>query len=51
MQFSEFIKANIRLYHLRNGRKLSTKAQANFLRSELATALRKVALTSQKKPK
>lgn len=42
VQFTEFIKANIQLYKLRNGRGLSTKAIANYLRGELATALRKV---------
>ena len=34
--------AQVRLYALRNGASLSTKAVANFTRSELATALRKV---------
>ena len=46
VQFSEFIKANVRLYNLRNGRKLSTKATANYLRGELATALRQVFLVA-----
>ena len=32
----------VRLYALRNGQQLSTKAVANYTRSELATALRKV---------
>ncbi|GMH38391.1 hypothetical protein BSKO_06275 [Bryopsis sp. KO-2023] len=41
VQFSEYIIANIRLYLLRNGTGLSTKAVANFTRGELATALRK----------
>ncbi|KAK9801378.1 hypothetical protein WJX73_003064 [Symbiochloris irregularis] len=41
VQFSEFIKANVQLYNLRNSRKLGTKATANYLRGELATALRK----------
>mmetsp|Transcript_4410 Transcript_4410/g.12367 ORF Transcript_4410/g.12367 Transcript_4410/m.12367 type:complete len:194 (+) Transcript_4410:373-954(+) len=41
VQFSEFIIANARLYALRNGRNLSTKALANMTRGELATALRK----------
>mmetsp|Transcript_34714 Transcript_34714/g.109636 ORF Transcript_34714/g.109636 Transcript_34714/m.109636 type:complete len:205 (-) Transcript_34714:208-822(-) len=41
VQFTEFVTANIRLYTLRNGMKLSTNAVANFTRSELATALRK----------
>ena len=42
VQFSEFIIANVRLYCLRNDRKLSTRAVANYTRQELATALRKV---------
>ena len=42
MQFSEFILANVRLYALRHDKSLSTHAVANFTRSELATALRKV---------
>jgi 20S proteasome subunit beta 4 len=41
VQFTEFIKANIRLYALRNSTKLSTKAIAHYTRGELATALRK----------
>ncbi|GAB4822149.1 hypothetical protein N2152v2_009195 [Parachlorella kessleri] len=41
VNFSEFIIANVRLYALRNGMGLSTKAVANFTRGELATALRK----------
>ena len=41
VQFSEFVAANARLYALRNGTKLSTKAIAHFSRGELATALRK----------
>ncbi|GHP05943.1 Pbd1p protein [Pycnococcus provasolii] len=40
--FCEFAIANIELYRFRNnGAVLSTKAVANFLRGELATALRK----------
>lgn len=42
VNFSEYIIANVRLYALRNGATLSTKAVANYTRSELATALRKV---------
>ena len=42
VHFSEFILANTRLYALRNDKTLSTRAVANFTRSELATALRKV---------
>ncbi|CAK0737495.1 hypothetical protein CVIRNUC_000922 [Coccomyxa viridis] len=41
VHFSEFILANVRLYALRNDKKLSTRAVANFTRNELATALRK----------
>ena len=42
VQFTEFIGKNIALYELSNdGLKLSTHAQANFARKELATALRK----------
>lgn len=46
VQFSEYIIANLRLYALRNDIDLSTKAAANFTRSELAKALRKVGLSS-----
>jgi 20S proteasome subunit beta 4 len=42
VNFSEYIIANVRLYALRNAAQLSTKAVANYTRSELATALRKV---------
>jgi 20S proteasome subunit beta 4 len=42
VNFSEYIIANVRLYALRNDSTLSTKAIANYTRSELATALRKV---------
>lgn len=41
VNFSEYVIANVRLYALRNGMSLSTKAVANFTRGELATALRK----------
>eukprot|EP01026_Neomeris_dumetosa_P030002 TRINITY_DN2412_c0_g2_i3.p3 TRINITY_DN2412_c0_g2~~TRINITY_DN2412_c0_g2_i3.p3 ORF type:complete len:193 (-),score=36.49 TRINITY_DN2412_c0_g2_i3:166-744(-) len=41
VNFSEFVVANVKLYALRNGIDLSTKAVANFTRNELATALRK----------
>ena len=47
VQFSEFIMANARLYALRHERSLTTKAVANFTRSELATALRKVCHSSK----
>lgn len=40
--FTEFIHKNLQLYELANdGTKLSTHAQANFCRNELARALRK----------
>lgn len=42
VNFSEYVIANVRLYALRNGTRLNTKAVANFTRGELATALRKV---------
>ncbi|KAK2078338.1 hypothetical protein QBZ16_003178 [Prototheca wickerhamii] len=41
VNFSEFVIANVRLYALRNGVKLTTKAVANYTRNELAIALRK----------
>lgn len=41
VQFSEFIIANVKLYALRNGTQLSTKAVANYARGEMAAALRK----------
>lgn len=42
VNFSEFISKNIELYKLCNdGLSLSTHAQANYCRGELATALRK----------
>ena len=40
--FSEYVKANMKLYELRHGAKLSTHATSNYIRNELATALRKV---------
>ena len=40
--FSEYVKANLKLYELRNGAKLTTHAAGNYIRNELATALRKV---------
>lgn len=39
--FSEMIKANMKLYSLRNATQLTTHAAAHFTRGELATALRK----------
>eukprot|EP00804_Cyclotella_cryptica_P022855 CCRYP_005047-RA/>CCRYP_005047-RA protein AED:0.45 eAED:0.45 QI:145/1/1/1/1/1/3/110/202 len=42
VNFSEYISKNLKLYELSNdGLKLSTHAQANFCRGELAKALRK----------
>jgi 20S proteasome subunit beta 4 len=41
VNFSEYVIANARLYALRNGAPLSTKAVAHFTRGELAAALRK----------
>mmetsp|Transcript_12157 Transcript_12157/g.26325 ORF Transcript_12157/g.26325 Transcript_12157/m.26325 type:complete len:203 (+) Transcript_12157:158-766(+) len=42
VNFSEYISKNLKLYELSNdGTKLSTRAQANFCRGELAKALRK----------
>lgn len=39
--FTEYVIANVKLYALRNGTELTTKAVANYTRGELATALRK----------
>ena len=44
VNFTEFVIANVKLYALRNGMSLTTKGVANYTRSELATALRKVSL-------
>jgi 20S proteasome subunit beta 4 len=40
VQFAEFIQANVQLYSMRNGMELSPAATANFVRGELASALR-----------
>ncbi|KAH7132445.1 nucleophile aminohydrolase [Dendryphion nanum] len=40
VQFAEFIQANIQLYSMRNNIPLSPAATANFVRGELAQALR-----------
>ncbi|GJR79789.1 proteasome subunit beta type-2 [Tanacetum coccineum] len=40
-QFTEYVQKNVSLYQFRNGIPLTTKAAANFMRNELATALRK----------
>ncbi|KAG5193149.1 nucleophile aminohydrolase [Tribonema minus] len=39
--FGEYIQKNMALYELNNDLRLSTKAAANYIRRELATALRK----------
>jgi hypothetical protein len=39
--FGEYIQANMKLYELKNGAKLSTHAAANFTRNNLAESLRK----------
>lgn len=42
VRFSEYVSKNLKLYELSNdGQKLSTHAQANFCRGELAKAVRK----------
>lgn len=38
--FGEFVKCNLNLYRLKNGRELTTRAAANWTRNELAKALR-----------
>lgn len=40
VNFSEYIKKNLKLYELRHNQKLSTKAAAHFTRRELADSLR-----------
>ena len=40
-KFGEFIQKNMKLYSLNNDLNLSTSAAANFMRNELAVALRK----------
>jgi 20S proteasome subunit beta 4 len=39
--FNEYISKNMKLYELNNDVKLGTQATANYIRNELATALRK----------
>ena len=39
--FTEYVSKNVALYELNNGLPLSTHACSNFIRGELATALRK----------
>mmetsp|Transcript_9538 Transcript_9538/g.32514 ORF Transcript_9538/g.32514 Transcript_9538/m.32514 type:complete len:197 (+) Transcript_9538:121-711(+) len=39
--FGEYVQRNMKLYELEHGTKLSTHAAANFIRHELATALRR----------
>mmetsp|Transcript_27454 Transcript_27454/g.26263 ORF Transcript_27454/g.26263 Transcript_27454/m.26263 type:complete len:193 (+) Transcript_27454:106-684(+) len=41
VHFMEFVAANLKLYELNNDIKLGTKAAANYVRGELAKALRK----------
>jgi len=41
VQFSEYVQKNIHLYNLRNAMPLSTHAAANFIRLQLAEALRR----------
>lgn len=40
VQFAEYIQANIQLYSMRNSNELGPPAVANFVRGELARALR-----------
>ncbi|KAA8623140.1 Proteasome protein [Pyrenophora tritici-repentis] len=40
VQFAEYIQANVQLYSMRNNMELSPAATANFVRGELAQALR-----------
>lgn len=40
VQFAEYIQANVQLYGIRHDVQMSTKAAANFTRSELAGSLR-----------
>ena len=39
--FTEYVQKNVALYKINNGLSLSTKATNNFIRGDLATALRK----------
>lgn len=41
VNFSEMIEKNVKLYELNNDLRLTTHGAANFIRSQLATALRK----------
>mmetsp|Transcript_30850 Transcript_30850/g.108512 ORF Transcript_30850/g.108512 Transcript_30850/m.108512 type:complete len:172 (+) Transcript_30850:39-554(+) len=47
MNFTEYVQKNLALYQINSGLKLSTKATANFIRGELATALRKGCANAQ----
>jgi len=49
--FSELIKANLKLYSLKHGSTLSTHAAATYTRGELATALRKARRGGERCPK
>ena len=42
VHFTDFVKANVKLYALRHGLDLSTHAVAHFTRGELAKAIRQV---------
>lgn len=42
VHFTDFVKANVKLYALRNGQNLSTHAVAHFTRQEVAKAARQV---------
>jgi 20S proteasome alpha/beta subunit len=41
VKFGEYVQKNLKLYELNNDMKMGTSASANFIRTELATALRK----------
>ena len=41
VNFTEYVQKNLKLYELNNDLKMGTSAAANFIRNELATALRK----------
>jgi 20S proteasome subunit beta 4 len=47
VHFCEYVVANVKLYAFRNGRELSTKAVANYTRTELNQALRQVLTCGQ----
>lgn len=41
VNFTEYVQKNLKLYELNNDMKMGTSAAANFIRNELAVALRK----------